>query len=405
MKNSKATVTLFLDTRKEKKSGKYPIKLTIYYNKEKKRYNTNIDLSRDDWEKIHSKKLKDDKLKDTKIKLNAITNKAETLITTLPDFSFADFEKRFFNIKTEKKKYLLTEYFEQYILLLREDGRIGTAQSYRTTLNSLLAFERNINFTHITSRFLQTYENRMISTGKSPTTVGIYLRQLRAIFNQAIDDGIIKAESYPFKKYSIPSSRNIKKALSDDEIYRLVSHEPSVPAQRKALDFWLLSYLCNGINIIDILFLKNENLKEDFLWFYRAKTKNTKKKDLRPIQVPLHPKAKAIIEKYRDLNVDNDYLFPILSKGLSPVTIKNRAQKFVKFINSEMDIIRKELKIEQKVGTYAARHSFSTRLKRKGASTEFIKESLGHSSVLVTENYLDSFEDALKLQYSALLTD
>ena len=70
-----------------------------------------------------------------------------------------------------------------------------------------------------------------------------------------------------------------------------------------------------------------------------------------------------------------------------------------------MKTIRLELKIDQKVGTYVARHSFSTVLKRKGISTEFIKESLGHSSSVTTENYLDSFTDDVKLEYSNLLTD
>lgn len=70
-----------------------------------------------------------------------------------------------------------------------------------------------------------------------------------------------------------------------------------------------------------------------------------------------------------------------------------------------MEVIRKELKIEQKIGTYTARHSFSTVLKRKGIPTEFIKESLGHSSLVTTENYLDSFTDDVKLQYANLLTD
>ncbi|MBL0051720.1 MAG: tyrosine-type recombinase/integrase [Bacteroidetes bacterium] len=56
------------------------------------------------------------------------------------------------------------------------------------------------------------------------------------------------------------------------------------------------------------------------------------------------------------------------------------------------------------MGTYAARHTFSTILKRKGVSTEFIKESLGHSSIVTTENYLDSFTDDVKLEYAQLLT-
>jgi integrase/recombinase XerD len=63
------------------------------------------------------------------------------------------------------------------------------------------------------------------------------------------------------------------------------------------------------------------------------------------------------------------------------------------------------LKIEQKVTTYAARHSFATRLLRKGASPYFIKECLGHSTFSVTENYLAEFGDEMKEQFARVLTD
>ncbi len=66
--------------------------------------------------------------------------------------------------------------------------------------------------------------------------------------------------------------------------------------------------------------------------------------------------------------------------------------------------ICEDLGIENKTGTYAARHTFSTVMKRKGAPTSFIKDALGHSSVVTTENYLDSFEDEVILEYANALT-
>ena len=64
-----------------------------------------------------------------------------------------------------------------------------------------------------------------------------------------------------------------------------------------------------------------------------------------------------------------------------------------------------ELGFENKLGTYVARHTFSTRLMRKGVSSLYIKESLGHSSVAVTENYLGDFGEQVKHEYAKLLTD
>ena len=159
------------------------------------------------------------------------------------------------------------------------------------------------------------------------------------------------------------------------------------------------------MNFSDIAHLKPLNIDKTFLQFIRTKTKRTKKKDQRPIKVGLHPRAVAIIKKWKNKDVINPYLFPILDTGLTPIQIKYKIQGFIKIVNEEMSKIAAELKFNFKLGTYVARHSFSTRLKRKGVSTEFIKESLGHSSVATTENYLDSFADDVKLEYSKLLID
>ena len=68
-----------------------------------------------------------------------------------------------------------------------------------------------------------------------------------------------------------------------------------------------------------------------------------------------------------------------------------------------MKNIGNDLGINIKLTTYSARHSFATALKRSGAPTEFISESLGHKDLKTTENYLDSFEDDMKESYQRQL--
>lgn len=77
---------------------------------------------------------------------------------------------------------------------------------------------------------------------------------------------------------------------------------------------------------------------------------------------------------------------------------------FIASINDWMRKIRKILCIEKTVTTYVARHTFSTIMKRSGASTEFIQEALGHTNIKTTENYLDSFEKEVKKEFSSKLT-
>lgn len=406
MAANSATVNFLLEGTKQNKYGKYPIKLNIYYGEGRKKYGIKELASKEDWEKLFAPNLRDTDLKALKARLNAIEIKANKVIEKLDPFTIIAFEEAFFQTSTKKEQHLskLSYWFDKYISSLKENGQIGTAISYQTTINSISAFKKKLSIHDITPEFLSAYENHMIKADKSISTVGIYMRQLRAIINQAIEQNMLSADKYPFKKYQIPAGRNIKKALSSDSLHKLLEYKTDDPHKQKAIDFWILSYLCNGMNFTDIAHLKPENIQDNYLYFVRQKTKRTKKKDLRPIKVGLNPRAIEIIMKQKNNDASNPFLFPILETGLNPVTTKHRCQRFIKWVNKHMEEIRLELGIEMKIGTYAARHSFSTVLKRKGVSTSFIKESLGHSSELVTENYLDSFTDDVKLEYANLLT-
>lgn len=405
MKEQKVSVSFYLEKTKPNNEGKCLIKMVVYCNPNKKRYSTNCHVTEAEWEKLNASNLRDGNLKTIKANLNSKQAKAEEVIEKISPFSFIAFEEAYFGNLVVNKNTALQHWFDEYIIKLKAKNCIGTAIAYRTTINSINLFKKNLHLQDITPNFLEEYEAYLSDKGKSNTTISIYIRQLRAIINQAINANVLPQEKYPFKKYEIPSSRNVKKALSNEDIRKLLKHKPEKDDEQKALDFWILSYLCSGINFADIIELKPSNITGSHLIFIRAKTRNTKKKDLRPIKIGLHPRAKEIIEKWKNTDSSNPYLFPILEPNLQAVTIKHRCQRFIKWVNKRMELIRIELKIEQKIGTYAARHSFSTVSKRQGLSTEFISESLGHSSVIVTANYLDSFTDDAKLEYINLLTD
>jgi len=404
MTEQKVTVSFYLEKTKPNNEGKCLIKMVVYCNPNKKRFSTNCHVTEQEWEKLNGSNLRDSNLKTIKNNLNAKQAKAEKAIENIVPFSFVAFEEAYFSNTVAKKNTSLQHWFDDYITKLHAKGSVGTAIAYRTTINSLNLFKKNLHLQDITTALLEQYEAHLLSSNKSNTTISIYVRQLRAIINQAIKAGVFPQERYPFKKYEIPSGQNVKKALSTADLKKLLNYKPKLVDQKKAIDFWILSYLCSGINFADIIELKPSNINGNYLHFIRAKTKNTKKKDLRPIKVGLHPRAITIINKRKNKDDSNPYLFPILEPGLKPITVKHRCQRFIKWVNKRMEAIRIDLKIEQKIGTYAARHSFSTVMKRQGVSTEFIKESLGHSSVAVTENYLDSFDDDVKLEYTNLLT-
>ena len=103
-------------------------------------------------------------------------------------------------------------------------GRVATAMYYHCSYKSINKFTGNVSFENITVSFLHEYENWMLVKEVSKTTIGMYLRPLRTIFNEAANDGIIKKEKhYPFgkRKFIILASKNVKKALDLKDIEKI----------------------------------------------------------------------------------------------------------------------------------------------------------------------------------------
>jgi integrase len=292
---------------------------------------------------------------------------------------------------------------------LLQRGSIGSALNYQRTYRSLVQFKGNVLLKEITVAYLYQFEKWMLDRQVSKTSVGIILRPLRTIFNEAIEDGIIKRDKhYPFgrRRYQIPASRNLKKALTRSEIKEIYYYQPSCEVQQRAKAYWIFCYLANGMNVKDMVHLKYKNIQGDYLIFERAKTDRTTRMNSRAITVYLTEDLKKIIETYgtKSQRHKNEYIFPIMRQGLSLLEEFDLVNSIRKFINRNMEKIGKDLGIEKRITTIVTRHSFSTQLKRAGVSTEYIQEALGHTNKTTTENYLDSFEKEIKKEYASKLT-
>lgn len=248
----------------------------------------------------------------------------------------------------------------------------------------------------------------MLNRERTKATVGIKLRPLRAIFNEVIEDGQIKREKcYPFgkRKYQIPTSRNVKKAISIDKIGEIYHYQTGNKDEQKARDLWMFCYFANGMNPKDLAYLKFKNIQGEYFVFIRAKTERTTRHDPRPITVYMTEDMINYIEKWGNKDkTPGNYIFPFLKPGLTALEQHYECRSLVKYINTHMKKVRKALGIERRVTTIVSRHSFSTQLKRSGASTEFIQESLGHTDKKTTENYLDSFENDVKKEFASKLS-
>jgi integrase/recombinase XerD len=293
---------------------------------------------------------------------------------------------------------------------LMYQGRVGTAASYHTSYTSLKHFRGDLRISEITARLLKEYEGwMMITHGRSKTTVGINARCFRAVINEAIELKLMSRDDYPFgkRRYRIPTGRNIKKALDKQSISKLYNTVATTENIQKAKDFWFFSFYGNGMNIKDIIFLKYKNIQGEYLVFERAKTELTSRRS-EPIVIScfLNDDMLRTISKYGnpDKNSDN-YIFQILKKELSPIRQDEIKRNFISFINNNMAKVCEQAGIEKNIGTMETRHSFATIMKNAGVSPHLIKESLGHTSLLTTENYLAGFQDEQKKEMAKILEE
>lgn len=387
----KAEPCIYLDELRPKKNGKCSVKIKVTFNRKRKYYSTGIEVTRKEFDQIFHGQRKTPEQKEIYHKLTHIEGKAKTIIKNLHVFTFDIFNELFCENRNVQDS--VSYAFDKYIDQLKFEDRLGTATTYECAKNSLEAFKRKLSFAEITPGLLKKYEKWMKDNGKSISTVGIYLRSLRTIYNlQNIDRSL-----YPFgeskNKYSIPQGRNIKKALGMNEISKIYNYEAAPGSIKEmARDYWMFLYLCNGMNVKDFCLLKWSDIDGQSLTYERAKTERSKKKS-RKIEVSLKPQTMAIIKKWGQPSILKDaYIFPHLQPGMNAEKEQMAIKQLTKQINKYMKEIAKEVGINKDVTTYFARHSFATVLKRSGATTEMISELLGHSSVQVTESYLDSFE-------------
>ena len=392
------------DARRKKQSGLYPVKIQVVFNRIQRYYNTGKELSPEEWSTLATSKSP--KLMSVRADIKNSFEKVESTVRSLVEEGRFSFDN--LNIRLGKSvSDTLNIAYKNKISSLIEAGTIGNSTVYSCSYRHLEKYVgEKITFESITVDWLKKYEKDMLAEGKSYTTISMYLRSMRAIFNEQKAVGMIKEAQYPFGKgkYEIPIGKGRKMALTLQQIKQIITYADETEATEHYRDLWFFSYLCNGININDLLKLKYSNIDGDEIHFYRSKTLHTSK-EKKEIEALITPEMKQIIDRWGNPNKNpNSYIFPFLDGYTTPMEQKKRTQDVTRRINKRLKMIGDSLGISG-ISTYTARHSFASVLKRSGANIAYISESLGHSDLKTTENYLASFEKEERIKNASLLTN
>ncbi len=404
----KVRAAIILDTRRErkrkrKKTGDYPIRYRVTFNRDSVYYPC-MDMSLKDWEALPTARGKE--LVKTRVIVQSgfetIKNHIKEMVQG-EGFSLAGLNQRL----NRGSKNSITVAFENKILQLTKAGQIGTASSYQCAINSIQKFiTEDLKISDITIDWLRRYESHLLTEGKTRTTIKFYIGCIRALMNEARQNKMITEGAYPFGKgkFEIKTGQGRKLALTLLQIKAVLDHPLNTDYEKRSRDLWFFSYLTNGINFNDMLRLKYKDIAGGEIHFHRQKTIRTTRNQ-KEIAATLLPEMKDIIVKWGNSDKKPDsYIFPFLTKEMDAATTKRIIQNVIRLCNKKMKEISDALNYDT-ISTYTARHSYASVLKRSGSNIAFISESLGHSDLRTTENYLASFEQDERAKNAAKLTN
>lgn len=388
-----ATANVLCYRSKTLSNGEHPIMLRVCKGGKKKYISLGISVNPKFWDFEKNKPKRNCPNREQLIKV--INEQEQKYAEQILEFSV---EKREYTPTTlieaivpVQKARTVGELFNEYIAQLKEEGRLGYALSVQQAYNSLLKYKGHLDiyFSEIDVNWLKAYESWLRCCKLADNTIGIRFRTLRAVYNLALAEGLVKADCYPFKKYKVSKlhKETAKRAITKEQVKQVIDYDVSGARfyKKLAVDMFAFSYLMGGINFTDMAFLTDKNVEGGRLVYVRQKTKKL-------IMLPLQEKAVEIMNRYR--SSQRKFIFPILDERERTLRqIRNRIYDVLDNVNGYLKEIGKELGVELKISSYVARHSYATVLKRSGVSTSVISESLGHSSERVTQIYLDSFEN------------
>ncbi|MDE5852284.1 MAG: site-specific integrase [Alistipes sp.] len=279
-------------------------------------------------------------------------------------------------------------YFCRMIERMESVDKYGTASKYRVTYSLWKQFHpQDLRFEEITLSMLRDFELFLRQKGNRDNSIATKFSVLRAVYNRASEEKIFSSEDNPFIRFKLgrlwTSTR--KRAISKTDIHRLMALDLSDRAEF-ARDIFLFSYFMAGINFCDIACLKHSNIRDGRLVYARHKTR-------KEMNCRINTEAQAIIDKYANTLITDNYIFPILNPTVHKTERqrKDRIKKVLKSVNGELRKIGNELGLVFPLTTYVARHSYASVLKHAGVDVSLISESLGHADLTTTQIYLDSF--------------
>lgn len=280
----------------------------------------------------------------------------------------------------------LFNFAQSIIAMLKHDSRLRTAETYKSALMSFSRFRNNkdIVLDCITSETMESYEAWLKNRGVVPNTISFYMRILRAVYNRAVEKGMIE-NLLPFRKVYTGIDKTVKRALPISALKKIkslnLSQQPSLDYAR---DMFLLSFCLRGMSFIDMAYLKKTDLKDGYVTYRRRKTGQQ-------LIIQWTNEMQLILNKYPEN--ESIYLLPIIRNSNTNTRCICRNKSYN--INHGLKKIAGMTGVNIPLTLYVARHSWASAAKTNGVPVSVISEGMGHDSESTTRIYLASLDTSL----------
>lgn len=266
----------------------------------------------------------------------------------------------------------------------RRFGQYRTSETYLTTLNSFQRFRagEDVRLKDIDTSMVVAYERYLRLTLLSPNTISFYIKHLRAVYNRAVEEGVV-TDRKPFRRASTSIEKTVKRALPLKTIRKIKALDcSSSPSRRFARDMFLFSFYTRGMSFVDMAFLQKKDLRGGVLSYRRKKTGQ---------QLVMRWEAcmQEILDSYGS-EESSPFLFSIIKDYRNDS--RKQYQNVQVLINRHLKAIGKELGLEQPLTMYCARHSWASIARDEGIPISIISEGMGHDSEKTTRIYLASLK-------------
>ncbi|MFR9535657.1 MAG: site-specific integrase [Rikenellaceae bacterium] len=282
--------------------------------------------------------------------------------------------------------HTLFVFAQEVISRLRELNRDRCVETYTTTLNKFMRFRngQDILLSDITFDLMMGYEAYLKRDGVTMNTISFYIRNLRAIYNRAVDQELIE-QKHPFRKVYTGIEKTAKRALPLKNIKEIKETDLSLkPKMSFARDMFLLSFYTRGMSFVDMAFLRKKDLQNGVIQYRRRKTGQQ-------LHIKWEKCMQDIVARYPPN--ETEYLLPIITKDV--VNKRSYYQGELAKINTQLKKLSSLLSLQTPITMYVARHSWASVAKNRNIPLSVISEGMGHDSEATTQIYLASLDTAI----------